>query len=1065
MLHDQGSNDRWTPPTSFTQQSDGTYHLQLRESLGKHWASEIVSWPLPEACKQGPLQVTLDGEPVTIQLRDGRLYLHVLDLAPGECRCYHLQKAPGVPAAATSIHVEDSHDTLVMDNGHIAVKLPLSLAGRVVPGPILAIRRTDQPWIGAGRLETSTTPESLHTRIAEQGPLWTAAIVEYTFPGGAVYRTRIELRPEDSHILVEEESSLPVHLWPAPRPYKEIGTLGKSHWDRPIESVGVPCIRPFPSSNFVFDLRQGWAPDRLQTHSTAAWEIMDLPLMSPVLKTHTAMRAAYPGIDAGWMNVYDSSQPYCLGVASIDLAHWKMPDDTVHPVHRTPGANAEVVLLDSAAEGSWLRLPIENMSRRWLLAITHRAPHPDAESGRPLRLEADPRYPPWALRTRLGDLSLEKVKNWVTAWPESDLAHPRVFCGREEFGDIRARIERVPEFKHLWETTRHLRPADRYIVAGEGGRLSEVEQITKAGELIASTLERGYLGPHYAIGLARPLRRYAMACDLLWESFTLEEQIEARRVCSLAAYIMTDGDWWQYAFRDGETTYLPNFNCDVYTCAGLIGLLLADHPSADVWVQACVRRLEIELDRYLRADGTGEENLGSYLVSTWIMLYMPILWALRKGGIRDYSGDARIHAGARFLLHVLTPPDPRENGLRMTPPIGHHPNARKSFPIMSQLAAFVRDADPQLAAELMWGWKITGSTVGNLYDHSGPTSNPLTRHYIFHDDSIEPRAPRLTSMALPHVGALFRSHDGTPHSSFLILKAGRVHSHHDEDEGSFHYYGRGVPLVLDGLRLCNGATVEEHNVVSFARRGQPTAWLEHFVTDPVADYVRVAARPRAYACDAMYLDELHRSGFVREIVMVKAPQAGGVEYLVVKDTCTGPDATQWNIDVLSAEPCETEPGRIWFPGHPELDMGLDVIVAEPFAADARIEAGPISKDLLTPEGLAALPERWVKYDLREHWLLHVPSTPGATFVTVLFPRPASEMAPLVTYMAREETLHIQHADGSDIIFLRPNPHVPIALAGIVFRGRVGVLRERDSRALVSLDAEEMSSGSGSVITI
>jgi len=56
---------------------------------------------------------------------------------------------------------------------------------------------------------------------------------------------------------------------------------------------------------------------------------------------------------------------------------------------------------------------------------------------------------------------------------------------------------------------------------------------------------------------------------------------------------------------------------------------------------------------------------------------------------------------------------------------------------------------------------------------------------------------------LPHVACAAQPR-GTTQASYLFLKAGRVHSHHDEDEGSFHYFV-GASLALDGLRLANGA--------------------------------------------------------------------------------------------------------------------------------------------------------------------------------------------------------------------------------------------------------------------
>ena len=599
---------------------------------------------------------------------------------------------------------------------------------------------------------------------------------------------------------------------------------------------------------------------------------------------------------------------------------------------------------------------------------------------------------------------------------------------------------------------------DRYLMTGEIGAmggLAAIEAATHGKALVDSILQRGYAGPAYCIALARPMRRYTIACDIQWASFTPAEKREARWVCALAAYILTDGDWWQYAYRHNETTYLPNFNSDVFTCAGLIGLFLADHPCADRWTGFLLTRMEIELRHHLRLDGGGEENIGNYLISTWTQLLLPALWALRHRGIKDYSADPRVLAGARFLLQVLGPPDARDDGRRMMLPIGHHPGARKCPMLFAWLASFLKEADPALAAQLMWAWQAVGSPVGNFIDHSGPAANPFTRQFIFHDPTIAAIAPAPASANLPYVGAVLCSHGGGEGSSYLFLKAGRIHSHHEEDEGSFHYYGRGVPLALDGLPHCNIATAAQHNAVSFARPGQPSGLVEHFTSSPEADYVRARIAPRAFPCEAMYSDDTHRSGVIRELLLVKSPAPGGIEYLVVKDTVSGPDDCQWNLDVLSRQPRLDPAGIVRFPGHAGagFNMELAVHLLEPVGATVTFEAGPLYEKLQTPEGRATLTPAEINRNVTEHWLMHVPAAPGTTFLAVLFPHRPEETAPQIHYLAREETLAIVHDEGRDLIFLRPNPAIGTSIDGINFRGRAGFVRRHgDSQSLVPLDA-------------
>lgn len=1074
MFVDKGLNDQWVRPQHLRRVGRGHYVVTVKEQLGQQWEHEVVSYPLPRLSAGSGLQVRLDGVEVPCQLSGATFSFLVEHLLPGEERSYEIttvKEAP--PVASTWLRISETDTEVEADNGLLDIKAPASTTftaethGQSVPGPLLAVRRSGGTWLGQGRLDSPISVTAITTRLTENGPLWATLEVAYTFADESTYRVQLILRPRESCCEVREESTLPVRLWPAPRPNREIGSLGTSFWGQGTANIGKPCTRPCPTSNFIFDLRAGFQPDRLVTHSTASWEIMDLPLGAADLRTYTAMRPALPSIDGGWMGVYDSQREELFGVVPLDICHWKTPDETIHPAHRTPGANSEVILVDGDGQGSHLRFPIENLTRHWLIAVYSRRDDEQAEQGpithsNPIRREPDVNMPLWALRTHRADLPLNKVKDWVLEWPDSDLPHPRVLCDPDDFPAIRQKVASTPELRQYFTETSAIHSADRYLMTGEASGLAAIEAATHGKAIVEGILLRGYVGPSYCIALARPMRRYALACDIQWASFTPAEKREARWVCALAAYILSDGDWWQYTFRPNETTYLPNFNSDVFTCAGIIGMFLADHPCATLWTRFLVTRMDIEVRHHLRLDGGGEENVGNYLISTWTQLLLPALWALRHCGIKDYSTDPHVLAGARFLLKILGPPDVRDDGIRMTPPIGHHPGARKCPMLFAWLAGFLKDADPELAANLMWAWQAVGSPVGNGIDHSGPAANPFTRQFIFHDPTITAVALLLESYNLQHVGAVLRSHAGGEGSSYLFLKAGRVHSHHEDDEGSFHYFGRGVPLALDGLPLCNIATAAQHNAVSFARHGQPSGLVEHFTTTPTVDYIRARIAPRAFACDAMYLDDTHRSGFIRELVLVKSPAPGGIEYLVVKDTATGPDACQWNLDVLSRRPSLDADGVVRFPGHPDagFNMGLEVHLVEPAGATVTFEEGPLNERLKTAEGRATLAYHEVNWDVTEHWLLHIPAVPGTTFLTVLFPRRPDEVSPHIQYLAREETLSITHGEGRDLLFLRPNPAVGTSIDGINFRGRAGFVRRHEGRqSLVPLDADHITTES------
>jgi hypothetical protein len=384
---------------------------------------------------------------------------------------------------------------------------------------------------------------------------------------------------------------------------------------------------------------------------------------------------------------------------------------------------------------------------------------------------------------------------------------------------------------------------------------------------------------------------------------------------------------------------------------------------------------------------------------------------------------------------------------------------KKDAAVCSWFAAFINDYNPELASNLMWFWNSSGKPVRANGDHSGPESDPHTLQYIFHNPEIKPLPYKQESKLLPNVGIVFHSYSETGKGSYLLLKAGRVHSHHDADEGSFHYFGRGVPLALDGLPLMNlkqDGSAEKHNVISFDKPGRPGGRVKTFVSHPECDYVFAELAPRHYDCDAMYIDNHHRSGFNREIIMVKASRPGGIEYLVLKDTAIGPDSCQWNLDVLSRKPILTSDNRIWFPGHEEngFQMGLEVIMLEPEKPEIRFEEGILGNKYKSEN--RDLVNWSVNWSVVEHWMAHAHTGPGTTFLTVLFPRKDSESSPDVTYIHRDETLIVRHDEGKDIIFVRSNNDLPVVVENIKFHGRTGATIFRNGKtSTILLDGKKI----------
>ena len=122
---------------------------------------------------------------------------------------------------------------------------------------------------------------------------------------------------------------------------------------------------------------------------------------------------------------------------------------------------------------------------------------------------------------------------------------------------------------------------------------------------------------------------------------------------------------------------------------------------------------------------------------------------------------------------------------------------------------------------------------------------------------------------------------------------------------------------------------------------------------------------------------------LRGVAIERRP--GEMEYLVVKDTACGPDACQWNLDVLSRRPRRLSNRHVWFPGHrgKGFEMGMDLFALEPAVPRIELEKGLVNKELRSVASRRRTKPGHVKWTVNEHWLAHVPAGAGATSASVV----------------------------------------------------------------------------------
>jgi hypothetical protein len=518
-----------------------------------------------------------------------------------------------------------------------------------------------------------------------------------------------------------------------------------------------------------------------------------------------------------------------------------------------------------------------------------------------------------------------------------------------------------------------------------------------------------------------------------------------KRMCRFAlagTYLLADDDYWQYTYVRGDMTYIPNFNTCRWFGIGIAGLFFPNHPDSKKWIALSRYYLEKEFDYHVSKDGVGAENIGNYYPFAWRMMTL-LIRTMNARGIADYRSEPKYLAGARLWLDVLTPPDMRFTpARRMIPPIGNHPYSSPNFGMHEWNANTFQKIQPDLAAWSHWAWLECGQPPDHHY---------LAPYNMFYaSTNFTAKAPPLQSKSLEGFGYIFRNHFPGDKETYMSFKAGYYYYHHDGDEGSFHMYGKGVPLACDGLELIGYTKSHVHNMVEIPEPGADTnAWtyprggevVGHFES-PVVDWA-AGFFPKENTRKLEYsVPKLHTTDWRRDLMLIKSPDPEGAEYFVVADHMSGPDPSIWNLDVHSEEPAVDTTGGVnvvRFPGirKPLFNVGLDVFFVTPPNSPIDKVKGTVFKDQAP------------NFPIIEHWFIHSPRQPNEDTLAILYPRRTGQPAVKVTPIAGGRGCIVEHPEGRDMIFAAGTPFT-YNENGIEFNGRYGVIRDRGASSSITL---------------
>jgi hypothetical protein len=1032
--------------------------MTLTDYGTRAWGPELVHYAF-DTNRFAPGRLALlgpDGKGVPFQVEGGVLAF-VANLPQGGTVSYTLQgSATDRSTENSTLHLGQSDRAIEIANEFLALRLPAvgersypnGVEAAKVPPPIRQWKQAGQEWMGGTRFATPRKVTAHVFTLARQGPACLEFEARYRFAPKGEYVCRIRLSPGMPLALVSEEF--------------DMGETTKG------EDV------------LLLDLHANWQPQnigwtkyggeqnpaRLDTRAFAAYVEGKRDARPPEAPVGGVGQAPVLPLPESGLVALDRIMPVCGGVQVWD-GELRRPgqERSIGLVALHSGSWRRTMVLQAwhkAGTGVVIGLPISVRPARWSLEVTddfspfstheHDEGLPRTYGRREWGLHFGPGFE--TAQPQFGHIGLDRYKDWVVEWPESEAAKkafPGAWFRRGHVERLRQAIDQHPMANEL---------RNRYLISGR------TEDAVRNAQTVIAKLKRPYLENDFWLwGLANYRKAQllvfvneaedALACPALPAGL----RQELRRWLALCAYVTSDPDW----NPRGNGAHLGNNNMPINRTLALAYFagLLPDHACYDYWME--------QVREFTRFKLTSQFSpFGESLECPCYQLYAPAgalnvaQNILRNRGKGDFLKEGSLRRNLAYLAK-LTMPDPRYRGARIIPGMGNGGNLQESIWGVS-VATFL-DQDPAFA-----GWcKAMFKAAGEKF---GPISTGVTfvGHPMYYLPDV-PEAPlNLTSTFLPAYGVAFRAHAGTPHETAMLLRAGTDWGHWDYDALNVILYGKGAPLSPGtGYQYYSGTANKDnalyHNQVKVGQRdlqevfGRVDDTIEDYGLMPDADYA-VADR---YYPPEIFADKKGGMHWRRHVLFLKSSKPEGPSYFVMRDTFPGGAERPkwWTWMNLETPDKITVEGRAFAKDQvpvekviPETDMpvlrGQTVEMATDFGASTWFwftETRDVRVRGLMRYGASGLPRPETKT------ILEVLAGPRQDYFYVVYPRKNGEAAPECRRLA-EGVLRIKTAESTDYVFIADKP-VKFAGENVVFTGKAGAVRVFADRVAFC-----MSSGEG-----
>ena len=419
--------------------------------------------------------------------------------------------------------------------------------------------------------------------------------------------------------------------------------------------------------------------------------------------------------------------------------------------------------------------------------------------------------------------------------------------------------------------------------------------------------------------------RYDLVIDSGQLSPTDRKLVKAQT--ALLAYLVADPFHW--SFKRGFCSGNPNMSVSCLEAQAFLGLALRDHPTSKSWSQPMLDWTRTWLREVVDESGSWPESAHYGRVSWSDFVWFAI--AARQAKLGDLFVDPNFKRMAMFYEKTLMPPHPlRRTGdglngpglaARVNPFYGRGIR-NDTWGLGGLLAAATAQSDPEFSRVMQWSWRESG--FSSMCSHAAGGMNLLLCN-----PRLPCERPDWRSEYYPNLGALLRSAVGDPLENYLLFITKRARQPDGEiwppDVGAIaNWYAYGRPLggsfprateTTHPLTACRVVLATNWNPATGMQPGRP-AYItetknESFVVLPQVEYVEARFRvPDAVEFlvrlpkDVPAFPRREAPGktpfaWQRQLLQAGDPQPQGTQYVILRDTVTGGQPTQWQFWTLS----------------------------------------------------------------------------------------------------------------------------------------------------------------------